>query len=152
MWSSLGTISVGLFWRPESSFKGFKMHLKQHFCRTYLKCLSNKLFPQLSVCVCEHVLKCLSSRPPSLLNQRSGSTSIICWMKDNFIENNTWREAISGRAHRLQTRVGRRIWFNGRLSHWIVKERKKRFVSLLGSFSIAGGQLGKQMYWSILLS
>lgn len=50
----------------------------------------------------------------------------LCWLEDSFIQNNTWKEAIS-----LQTKRGRRILFNGRLSCWAVEGKN---VCLSASF------------------
>lgn len=110
----------------------------------------NHLF-NVRVCVC------LWNRLPTLLLHLTSDQPwppLSCWMKDSFIQNNTWREAISLRVHRLQTRGGRRIWFNGRLSYWDGRKKRKRGLSVSpsGSFNITDGQLRKQMHWFKFIS
>lgn len=56
---------------------------------------------------------------------------LSCWMKDSFIQNNTW---VGPLVYGLQTRGGRRIWFNGRLSYQAVEEKRSVCLSVSVSF------------------
>lgn len=117
-----------------------RLYRNNNFCRKYIKYLHTRQSVQLPSCIC--LLK-----ESFLLTSDWPQLPLSCWMKDSFIENNTWAGPL---VCRFQTRRGRRIWFNGRQ-----KKEKGLSVCLFPCFiqyHITGSRLRKQMHRFIFIS
>lgn len=116
-------------WCPYLFMKSFRIYQNNNLCSGYIKYLHNffnhLLHVQLSL-----FQPCFFSSPAIglSLNYRVG------WKIASYRITHEERPLV----YRLQTRGGRRIWFNGRLSYQAVEEKRSicLSVSLPGSFNI----------------